>query len=496
MTELVVDALPSQTNNSETLQQLKIDLEVLKNVEKDLENHEKLTLLFLILEDYNCFQQVYEAFCVLNVENILSNFAGSIREWQMKLFEALCITKAKREIRFLGLSYDELERIFVPAAVHLEPPNSGRTQVHIGAKLLFYLFDKDLGEKERIKLLGKVYEQIRPPEELKNNDPMEIHALYWIQQRYIALTSDGRGNLENLLKPLKAMGLSEHTRYLDLQKYSSKAGLKIPSLPKPLEKVPSLPTIPQASNLIQSAYVVVLNVISIPNTLYEDRTSSNVDVARLEETFKGLRYTVKVYGDPTIHRIKEIFTDLKSNFDREKHDALIVCILSHGVEGHFVSHDNVDVPLSSIEKFMCTPRLRHLPKILMIQACQGNKIGHVIKNDVVTDSPREADNTINRISSINTVDHDLFLQFSATMREFKALRHVTEGSWFINAVCDVLAEPRGQESSLSILQWTQKVNQLVKKNKGQLRQGVFVSQLPEVLLRFDEDFFFPTYRKD
>ncbi|XP_015126625.1 caspase-8 isoform X2 [Diachasma alloeum] len=489
MTELVTDALPAQKNIPRINDDSSIDMEVLKNVEKDLEDYEKLSLLFLILDDFHCFKEVYEAFCGQNVEKILSRFVGKINYWQTKFFEGLCITKAKKEIRMLGKSYEELERIYVPQAMTTDPTIPSGPRVHPGARLLFELFDNVLNDEQRESLLRKIYGEIRPPE-LKNDDPMEIHALYWMREGFISLSSDGRGNVQNLLKPLKSLGLSDHPTYLDLQKYSEKAPLKAPTPPHHAS-TPNHHNQPPVSNLIKSAYVIILNVITVSDSDYEDRTSSNVDVSRLDSTFRGLGYTVNIFNDPTSPQIKGILNDLKTNFDRRKHDGLIVCILSHGVEGHFVSHDGVEVPLSSIEKSVCVPQLQMVPKIVMVQACQGNKIGRAIRNDLVADGP--PGNAGERC--VNTLDHDRFLQFSSTMRECKAIRHKETGSWFINAVCDVFCEPRGQDSPLSVYKWTQRVQYLVKMNEGELEKGLMATQLPEVTyLRFTEDFYFPVYR--
>ncbi|XP_063982338.1 caspase-8-like isoform X2 [Diachasmimorpha longicaudata] len=493
MTELVTDALPAQINIPESDQDLEIDLEVLKSIEKALEDYEKLSLLFLILEDFHCFKDVSAAFCKQNVEDILSRFVEKIDNWQTKFFEALCITKSKREIRMLGKNYEELETIYVPQVMTTDPSISSRPRVHPGARMLFQLFDDVLDDQQRELLLKKIYGEIRPPE-LKNDDPLEIHALYWVEQDYIALYPDGRGNFQNILKFLKSLGLSDCPIYLDLQKYSEKTSPRVALAPKnchSLSKNPNKPlTLPPVANLIQKAYVIILNVITVPKSEYESRTSSKVDVARLDATFHGLGYTVHIFDEPTSTQITEIFNDLTRKFDRSKYDGLIVCILSHGVEGHFVSHDNVEVPLRSIERAICIPHLQMIPKIVLVQACQGNKLGQVIRNDLVSDGPTEN----RRAKCINILDYKRFLQFSATMRACKAIRHKQTGSWFINAVCAVFREPREQDSPLSINKWAQRVQHLVTLNEGELEKGLIAAQLPELYSRFSEDFYFPVYR--
>ena len=129
------------------------------------------------------------------------------------------------------------------------------------------------------------------------------------------------------------------------------------------------------------------------------------------------------------------FTDIKEAPPSLKHgDAFICCILSHGERGVVKGIDGKSLPIKHITRtFKATNQsaLTNKPKVFLIQACQGEQahLG-VLSEDLEADDsqspyiPEEAD----------------FLVAIATVEDYKSFRHIKDGSWFIQSVCQQLKE--------------------------------------------------------
>lgn len=127
------------------------------------------------------------------------------------------------------------------------------------------------------------------------------------------------------------------------------------------------------------------------------------------------------------------FTDLQ---EAPKHgDAFICCILSHGRKGEVLGIDLQPLSIKQIKRtFKATNQstLTGKPKVFLIQACQGGQIQRgVLEPCLQTDDdshspfiPEEAD----------------VLVAIATVEDHLSFRHMTNGSWFIQSVCQQLKE--------------------------------------------------------
>lgn len=124
------------------------------------------------------------------------------------------------------------------------------------------------------------------------------------------------------------------------------------------------------------------------------------------------------------------FTDLQ---EAPKHgDAFICCILSHGDKGVVFGIDNQPLSIKQITRtFKATEQstLKGKPKVFLIQACQG----HLIQRGVLL-KDLEADDTH---STVIPEEAD-FLVAIATVEDHRAFRHRTDGSWFVQSLCQQL----------------------------------------------------------
>ena len=119
------------------------------------------------------------------------------------------------------------------------------------------------------------------------------------------------------------------------------------------------------------------------------RKGTDKDCQSLIETFKAKGFDVKVREDVTTKDLESSIAYLGRNWDT-KYNSLVICILSHGSEGHVESVDLNVVRISRLMYCLNSEDCRGLngkPKLFIIQACQGNNrmvaVSEADKMDVV-----------------------------------------------------------------------------------------------------------------
>ncbi|XP_061926236.1 caspase-8-like isoform X2 [Entelurus aequoreus] len=233
----------------------------------------------------------------------------------------------------------------------------------------------------------------------------------------------------------------------------------------------------------------------INNLNFQDgttRTGSDRDAHCLAEVFSWLGFRVLMCEDQTKQQMEDTLEFFSSLNDASKPqdlnvkefrdgafvvpqdapnhgDVFVCCVLSHGAEGVVCGVDFQTVPIKDITTtFKARDRspLTGRPKVFLIQACQGSlpHRGVPLPEHLTDDSqtiPEEAD----------------ILVAVATVEDHKAMRHKTDGSWFIQSVCRHLKEgcPRG-EDMVTILH---RVNGQVGRKEASQTAGES-KQMPEV----------------
>ena len=108
------------------------------------------------------------------------------------------------------------------------------------------------------------------------------------------------------------------------------------------------------------------------------RRGTERDEHNLSETWQFLGYHVIILRDCTrdemVRTFKEIDKPLKkaAQSERVANDSFVCCILTHGLEGVVFGTDSEALPHNKIQESLATSKiLRSKPKLLFIQACQG-----------------------------------------------------------------------------------------------------------------------------
>jgi len=165
------------------------------------------------------------------------------------------------------------------------------------------------------------------------------------------------------------------------------------------------------------------------------RNGTEVDVKSIESTFKSLDWSVTTYTDSTVAQIRDIILK-EVQLSEQEVSALAIFILSHGEDnGTIFASDypfRVDHDiLGQLTADKC-PRLVGRPKLLFVQACQGQATDQGVN---VTDRRRR------HTSQDNTATYKIpnyadFLIFQASFWDHFSFRSSETGSWFIQALCD------------------------------------------------------------
>ena len=216
------------------------------------------------------------------------------------------------------------------------------------------------------------------------------------------------------------------------------------------------------------------------------RTGSEIDAVKIVKLFQDfLLFHVQLENDVTISKLRRILSDLQHE-DHSKYSAFALIFLSHGEEGGIVyCSDGIKITIKEISNHFsatCCPSLYGKPKLFFIQTCRGQLSNQVIQ--LVHLQPRSDPSTY--ISHFASPAPDLadFLFSFATIETFAAMRHLQDGSWYINELVRLIREKARTEDLSSIL--TMVANSVSKYQHGSQMQ------VPEHVLQLRKKlYFFP-----
>ncbi|XP_017883934.1 caspase-8-like [Ceratina calcarata] len=488
---LNIDAVPNSMLPSSVNKQ-KLSKEILLKLEDDLDIDEKISILFLMLNT-DGYQEVFDLLQKYKKHKgrMLGEFIDKHPEdWENKLLESLCIIKNKQIIRKLGLSYEELDALYLPrtnCSRHLNPVSK-----------CLYLLCEQLSE-DRIKLLLQFVKNDMPvyDENLTDTDFLELHMLYWIHQNYISIYSVGKVRLQNLLQYLKRYEDLEliyedlkthvnHQNVLDIQHISPTNVDHLRGFSMREEDTQGVLNVKERNlKRINKGLCVIISQMLFASQKYETRFGTIADCKKLSDTFKGFGFTIAIYHnlnkDEILKKIKDIPTDFGTDYD-----CIFLCILSHGCKGGIISADVEEISIETIDHKFCCTELKDVIKVVIIQACQGDLNGQVNdtqSDDITTDGGADKDVP-------NILAFQNFCIFMSTMQGFVSVRHKEEGSWFIQEFCNILQT--GKNLTFTEIAG-QTINSVMNK-RGKLNGTNSIAQLPELRQwRLHSDFQFPNW---
>ncbi|XP_074660084.1 uncharacterized protein LOC141912658 [Tubulanus polymorphus] len=180
------------------------------------------------------------------------------------------------------------------------------------------------------------------------------------------------------------------------------------------------------------------------------------DVKSLLNVFSGLGFDVKVYMNQWAKEMKSIMDEAAKHDIHRESDAFVCAILSHGADGAFLGTDGetvrIDDLLAPFKGDVCEA-LAGKPKLFFTKVPYCGRTGELYDSAVDVDVdgrsqiPTEAD----------------FLIASATVPGYVSWRNTQTGSWFIQALCEVLKE---HYTKLDLVKILTRVNRKVAYEYG------------------------------
>lgn len=163
------------------------------------------------------------------------------------------------------------------------------------------------------------------------------------------------------------------------------------------------------------------------------RAGTNVDCSNLHNSLTLLHFNVRVRKDLS-HKEIQAEMEAIANMDHRDNDCILIAILSHGEMGHIYARDyhyKLDTIWSFFTAARC-PSLAGKPKLIFVQACQGDQLdgGVTLRSRTETDGDSAMSYKI-------PVYADFLIAYS-TIPGYYSWRNTTKGSWFMQSLCQEL----------------------------------------------------------
>lgn len=209
-----------------------------------------------------------------------------------------------------------------------------------------------------------------------------------------------------------------------------------------------------------------------------ERVGSDEDVKRLTKSWISLGFKVVVFTNLNYHdtllKIRLAATTMVS----PEHSVFALCFLTHGAKGSVFAADGVGIKIEKIEQMLYVseaPELAGKPKIIFIQACQGQDKLSLLKHyEPQHDGPQPS-------ASLTSPDKsDMFVHCS-TVPNFASYRDPDKGTWFIQCLCNHLDQQKGDFDFV-------KLCILVNGEVGRKTFGKF-GQMPEFTTCFTKSLY-------
>ncbi|CAG0878829.1 unnamed protein product [Darwinula stevensoni] len=170
------------------------------------------------------------------------------------------------------------------------------------------------------------------------------------------------------------------------------------------------------------------------------------DLVNLRRVFKERGFLVKEY--PVAHAQ-----------DLERHDSLVICFLSHGLESRLYATD-ADFDESELWREFCgdrCPALNGKPKLFFIQACRGHRLDHGVMGKMssvmhsLADSLDSSGHHGRRVGEHHLPTHADILVAHSTFEGHVSWNNAQLGSYFVYTLCKVMEQHSANLDILKVL---------------------------------------------
>lgn len=472
------------------MEQKAIDPEDLRFLEEDLSQDDLVSILFLLYGSEKS-QWILERLSKNEIKNYLHDYATHHTNWKTTIVEALTITKQFQIINFLGIDIGD-------ARSHL----SNNPTINAGTRLLYELCES-ISQEATEGLINHIKSRCAPARTCQR-DILEFFLLHAIANKLIKITpaidnSDFSfitdffnkhkyDDVDDIVKkfPNKSNSLdNSNDNSFNTINLSASTSAKAPNLLGKYRTLDMLVLIINQQTFRRDSNPELQHML--PDHELNERRGTTQDKEALQALFESFDYKVIVKNNRT-H--SQILSDVDTAAKRASaFDGLIVCILSHGHEGIVYGHNSIPVLVNGkkgIKAVMATKALLSKPKVLLVQACQGENLQQSVRQKLVT--KHEHDGPVQSFLASGSVFAD-FLTFWSTIEGFASVRHIDNGSWFIQEFVKKIRELHNHQHLMDIC--TAVINEVSLK-RGYNDECM----LPKLEATFTRNFRFPDPKMD
>lgn len=468
-----------------------IDPEDLLPLESDLTRDELVSILFL-LYGFDKPKWILEELQRPTIKNYLHDYATHHSNWKTAIIEALAVTRIFEMVQNLGVASSEAREI---------PP---KCFTIISCLKLLYQLCEACSQEPTEMLISHIKGELNKRNCLEaqncHEDMLEFYLLHCIVNKLIKVSASPDdcdfSFITEFFNKNKFEGIDEV-----LIKFPKKSNSLDNSTNEPFNSVILSTTQNKAASLVGEYQTKNLHVLIINQQTFEreknpelqnllpdheltERRGTAKDAQALQLLFEGFGYRVTI--KPNLPHNQLLTEVVQATKRASESDGLIVCILSHGNEGIVYGHNSIPVRIKDIRHCMASSSLLEKSKILLIQACQGNTLQRSVKklmSKLEHDGP-----TLSTFVTSGSVYAD-FLIFWSTIEGFASVRHVDNGSWFIQEVVKKIRELHNDQHLMDICTAVIKEVSL-KRGYGD------ECMLPKLEATFTRNFRFPESKED
>ena len=244
--------------------------------------------------------------------------------------------------------------------------------------------------------------------------------------------------------------------YCDLLQESARVP---PRVPDPTREYP-------ISEVMPRGIALILNVL-------KKRPGAEKDGPRLVRLFESLCYDVRYKADPTDSDVMEEFRKAENDSRAASeagmpYDSFVCVIAAHGSRSTFSPAKGARIELDRLFKRVGNLELDVMsgkPKLFFVNACRGSGEDRgVVEADEETGAADGKDDDFNLVAS----DADLLIAYSTTDGKV-SWRNNSEGSWYLQTLCDVIEDRHEIEHVLDLV--TEVNNRINDKAQAAIAAG-------------------------
>lgn len=466
------------------MEQKNIDPEDLIYLEEDLTKDELTSILFLLYGSES--QWILEKLRSKQSKNLLHDFATHHSNWKTLVIEALTVTKIFEILNNLGIKSAE-------AREHLR--NFSITNP--GLKLLYQLCETCTLDTTA-KFIDHIKERCEAAKKC-NENLLEFFLLHAISSQLIRVVPSLDDCDFSFISNFFNKNKCDEVETL-LKEFPKRSNSLDNANNNSFRSISLLAPTSVKSNVIdeypaKKMQVLIINQHTfyretnpelthlLPDHELNERKGTGKDIEALQLLFENFGYQVTVKPN---QKHMEILTEVERATKRASScDGLIVCVLSHGHEGIVYGHNSIPVRIKDIKQIMASKILLGKSKIFLIQACQGENLQKSVKKiipKIELDGPSQSKFTSGSVFAD-------FLIFWSTIEGFASVRHIDNGSWFIQELVKKIQELHRDQHLMDICTAVIKEVSLKRGYKDEC-------MLPKLEATFTRNFRFPELKTD